>query len=338
MLTKKLSFTMSFFVIIVPAAIVLQTTISGIMVQNVLATPTVTVSQTCAVINGINNAQLSVTGSGWPPSPNRGVVLIDGVLALESEFTSAGILPGATWIGPGGPIWGAGSHPVIAFHDFNGNQHQDPGELSAATSFTSIVCGPNPCSLGNLKYSDAAEMNSVVTNTSNGLKVKTIHVEKEVFNCQAQPRPNVFWPIIVDVSIFTEIIESPTTVQPIKNLEVITCQKNATTGDVLGCKRSVPSANLPASTCSQVTVTLPVEMNTVQVSPGIVKTIKAEKEVFFCDTPNDFKKIKDVIIFTEILENLSTGTTKKAFEVVTCLKDIPKAEVIGCKITKTRVL
>jgi hypothetical protein len=74
-------------------------------------------------------------------------------------------------------------------------------------------------------------MNSVVTNANGDPRVKTIHVEKEVFNCQAQPRPNSFWPIITDVNIITEIIEN-STAQPInKTIEVVTCQKNATNDD-----------------------------------------------------------------------------------------------------------
>jgi hypothetical protein len=337
--TQKLPILLSFFVIIVALALLTQAIASTILVQKVLAVPTVTISQRCVVLDGVNWFETTLTGSGWPPSPARGVVLIDDTLASESEFTSAGNIPGFTGSGPGGPDYGPGLHTVFAFHDANGNRQHDSGEVTATTSFTSIVCGPNPCTLGHFDRSDAAEMNTVVSNSTSGPKAKTIHVEKEVFNCQAQPRPNTFWPIIVDISIFTEIIESAPPVPIKKNIEVVKCQKNATTGDILGCTRSIPSTNLPTnSSCSQFAATLPVKMNTVVVSPGIVKTIKAEKEVFFCDTPNVFKKIKDVILFTEIIENLSTGTSKKTYEVVTCLKDVPTAQVIACKATKPRLL
>jgi hypothetical protein len=339
MVTQKLPLLLSFFVIIVALALVTQSVVSTILVQKVLAAPTVTISQRCVVVNGVNWFETTLSGSGWPPNPARGVVLIDDTLASEGAFSFTGDLLGFSGSGPGGPDYGPGLHTVFAFHDANGNRQHDPGEVTATTSFTSIVCGANPCTVGHFDGSDAAEMNTVVSNSSSGPKAKTIHVEKEVFNCQAQPRPNTFWPIIVDVSIFTEIIESTPPVPIVKNIEVVKCQKNATTGDILGCKRSVPSTNLPTnSSCSQFADTLPVEMNTVVFSPGIVKTIKAEKEVFFCDTPNVFKKIKDVILFTEVIENLSTGKSKKTSEVVTCLKDVPTAVVIACKATKPRLL
>jgi hypothetical protein len=176
-------------------------------------------------------------------------------------------------------------------------------------------------------------MNTITTRSI----VKTIYVEKVVFNCQEESRPNVFWPIITDVSIYTEIIEGPTAA-PIKKFEVITCNKNATNGDILGCTHEVPSSSLPAvNSCSQFPRTLPVEMNTVVVPPpsppGTVKTIEVEKEVFNCETPNKPKITKDVMIFTEISENLSTGTSEKTFETVTCLKEIGIAKVIACKAT-----
>jgi hypothetical protein len=293
-----------------------------------------TVSQRCVIVDGINNFEITISASGFPPGPNRGVILVDGTLNIESAFSPTGTIS-STGRGPGGPAFGAGLHTVIAFHDANGNRQLDTGEVSATTTFISITCGPNPCTYGSLRSSDATDMDTITTRSINGSKVKTIYVEKEVFRCQAQIRPDVFWPIIVDVSIYTEIIEEATAAAaPIKKFEVITCNKNATNGDILGCKHEVPSSNLPTVySCSQFPETLPVEMNTVVVSPSIVKTIEAEKEVFSCDTPNKPKKTKDVIVFTEILENLSTSTSKKTFESVICLKDIGGAKVIACKAT-----
>jgi hypothetical protein len=336
MVSKKFSVSVISFIAVI---LLSQLVASSVPAQKVYAAPTVTVNQTCIVENGINNYRTTFTGSGWPPSPNRGVIMLDGLLMSEREFSPTGDILGFGGGGPGGPAYGPGLHTVLAFHDANGNRQHDSGEASATTSFVSIVCGPNPCTQRSLSPSDATEMNSVVTNANGDLRVKTIHVEKEVFNCQAQPRPNSFWPIIVDVSIITEIIEN-VTAQPInKTIEVVTCQKNATNGDVLGCKLKVPSTNLPLNTsCSQYPLTLPVKMNSVVVSPGLVKTIKAEKEVFRCDVPINYKKIKDVTIFTEILENLSNGTSKKTYEVVTCLKDVAKAEVVACRTTKPRLL
>ncbi|HEY9387894.1 MAG TPA: hypothetical protein VIP70_12705 [Nitrososphaeraceae archaeon] len=290
-----------------------------------------TVSQRCVIVDGINWYEITIGATGFTPGLNRGGVLVDGTLVSESEFSPNGTILPSTWSGPGGPAFGAGLHNVTAFHDANENRQLDPGEVSATTTFTGITCGPNPCTDQSFRSSDATEMNTITTIRS---LVKTIYVEKEVFSCQAEIRPNVFWPIITDVSIYTEIIEGTMAAPPIKKFEVITCNKNATNGDILGCKHEVPSSNLPAVySCSQFPRTLPVEMNTVVVSPGIVKTIEVEKEVFNCDTPNKPKITKDVIIFTEILENLSTGTSEKTFESVTCLKDIGSAKVIACKAT-----
>jgi len=315
----------------VALAFVTNVITSGIPIQKIYAQPMATVSQRCVIVDGINWYEITIGATGFTPGLNRGGVLVDGTLVSESEFSPNGTILPSTWSGPGGPAFGAGLHNVTAFHDANENRQLDPGEVSATTTFTGITCGPNPCTDQSFRSSDATEMNTITTIRS---LVKTIYVEKEVFSCQAEIRPNVFWPIITDVSIYTEIIEGTMAAPPIKKFEVITCNKNATNGDILGCKHEVPSSNLPAVySCSQFPRTLPVEMNTVVVSPGIVKTIEVEKEVFNCDTPNKPKITKDVIIFTEILENLSTGTSEKTFESVTCLKDIGSAKVIACKAT-----
>jgi hypothetical protein len=79
-------------------------------------------------------------------------------------------------------------------------------------------------------------------------------------------------------------------------------------------------------------------MNTFVVSPGIVKTIQAQKEVFKCETPSKPTLVKDVTIFTEIIENLSEGTVTKAVEVATCIKDISSAKVLACKATMPSIL
>ena len=74
----------------------------------------------------------------------------------------------------------------------------------------------------------------------------------------------------------------------------------------------------------------PVAMNSVAFH-RLVKTIHVEKEVFVCQDGT----IKDVQIYTEIIENLKLPSTavQKTFEVVTCFKD-PRTVKVACKTTK----
>lgn len=88
----------------------------------------------------------------------------------------------------------------------------------------------------------------------------------------------------------------------------------------------------------------PIEMNTVVVR-NLVKTIKVEKEIFFCDTNADGvpDRIVDLQIFTKIAERirpaLAVGAppitqfpiVSKTFEVVTCVKDIADPTAVKCQ-------
>jgi ribosome maturation protein Sdo1 len=77
-------------------------------------------------------------------------------------------------------------------------------------------------------------------------------------------------------------------------------------------------------------------METVVSSTGIAKTIEAEKEAFLCTyKQNKPTQILDVMLFTEIFENVSKGTVrKKNFESISCLKDIDTAKVLKCNTKK----
>jgi hypothetical protein len=182
---------------------------------------------------------------------------------------------------------------------------------------------------------DPVDMNSVIFRTL----VKTVHVEKEILSCKTLQGP----PIILDISIYTEIIENiqtPGAEALKKSFEVITCGKTFD-GTILGCvpKDIEPNAPLPQNlTCTIQTpsIPFPIEMNTVvgPVDVGrFVKTIQAETEIFKCDPlPNgDATKIKMVTIFTEIFEDLAEmRVLNKAIDSVTCVKDIANATVITC--------
>jgi hypothetical protein len=192
-----------------------------------------------------------------------------------------------------------------------------------------------PANIGACRVSltpptDATDMNTVII----GSKVKTIHVEKEVFDCQS---PTAY---IVDVSIYTEILENLATYPNVasnKTFEAITCVKEANTGNVVGCqKSSIPSSTTTLPTlysCKSNTVGFPIEMNTVVGSNKIVKTVEAQKEAFNCSQSltSTIPAVKDITIFTEIFENQTQGILKKTADSATCIKDVPKAKVLACK-------
>ena len=190
-----------------------------------------------------------------------------------------------------------------------------------------IACSPNQQAL------DAIDMNTVVVNN----KAKTIHVEKEILNCtNAADQPN-----IVLVSIYTKIFEDLATLKVIKkSFQVVTCAKNST-GSFLGCQSTKPSTTLPKVTgCSAGgPIAFPLEMNTVtgifvnqttQAQVPLAKTIESEKEVFFCN--QNPPVVKEVAIFTEIFENMSTNTdiATTTFST-TCIKNVSTAAVLACK-------
>jgi hypothetical protein len=143
--------------------------------------------------------------------------------------------------------------------------------------------------------------------------LKTIHVEKEVLICETERGP----PLIMDIGIYTEIIEDLSTQRVLNNtFEVTTCAKTFD-GTILGCISKEPPTTLPTLDCHlQRQLELPtpsIEMNTVVSSGGVVpliKTIEAHKEVFECKT-DLYPIIKDVIIFTEMFENLDEMVTLK---------------------------
>ena len=181
---------------------------------------------------------------------------------------------------------------------------------------------------------DPLDMNTVMFQEI----VKTIHVEKEILSCKTLQGP----PIIIDLSIYTEIIENirrPGAEALKKSFEAITCAKTFD-GTILGCvpKEIRPNDRLLQNlTCNIQTppIPFPIEMNTVVGSVDVgpfVKTIEAETEIFNCDLlPNgNPTKIKMVTIFTEIFEQLPDVVLNKTIDSVTCVKDIANGTVLTC--------
>jgi hypothetical protein len=199
------------------------------------------------------------------------------------------------------------------------------------------AAAPQTCSISSrLAPSDALDMNSVIINNT----AKTIHVEKEIFQCRSPNQTT----IIKDVSIYSEIIEKDISnrdaiMHPIMTIEAITCTKEMNTGNFLDC-RSQPVglvSCLNTSACIPTNVTFPIEMETVtSLKGGIVKTIESQKEVFACNEP--FRTIKDVTVFTEIFEKIGSATAQpfKISMSITCLKDEASAKVTACQVTEPK--
>lgn len=184
--------------------------------------------------------------------------------------------------------------------------------------------------------------------------VKSIAMEKEVFNCyDAQSRLAQ----IKDVETFIEIIErtqpgrskkSPSagTVVLAKRVEVVSCVKDLGNGRV-SCKseaKQLGTTNTPLMQCSTTHGTYPfaevdqpshpVEMETVVLRNGLVKTVKVEKEVFSCSG-----RVADVYLFTHIHETATARavrTTGMRFEGAICFKDEPRGRISACRLFTPR--
>jgi hypothetical protein len=136
--------------------------------------------------------------------------------------------------------------------------------------------------------------------------IKTIHAEKEVYACNTV-QGNL--DVIVDVTTYIELYENITSRDVIgTNVVVTTCVKDESQADIYGCEAYTPSEDtIPLSGCTENTdITHPQEMNTVNKG-NTAKTIETQKEVFIC-TFNGVTKKVDLVVFTEIYENISQQT------------------------------
>ncbi|MFY3740949.1 MAG: hypothetical protein HMLIMOIP_001394 [Candidatus Nitrosomirales archaeon] len=169
--------------------------------------------------------------------------------------------------------------------------------------------------------------------------VKTIHAEKEVFTCFLE-QGNL--EVIVDVTLYLEVYENITSQEVIAtNAISTTCLKDEFTATVIDCEsKDVPTSPVfVGDNCEDDTdITHPQEMNTVTRSK-IAKTIETQKEVFFCtlnESPLVIKKV-DIVLFTEISEDLNTQTTfpvqflsARCVVLVTDSDDLQDADVETC--------
>lgn len=199
--------------------------------------------------------------------------------------------------------------------------------VEAENESVGIQAGVSPYDTCTLRpsHEDPISMNTV----KSGRIVKTIHAEKEIFDCRVI-QGNI--PVIVDVTTFIEIFEDIFTRQVTgTNVLVTTCLKQNGTATVLDCASSEPGTTaIPLTFCAEdKNITHPMEMNTVvRGNDNIAKTVEAQKEIFLCDLDGDSlkkpclstatraddpmcfdpdKKV-DIVLFTEIYENMVTRT------------------------------
>jgi hypothetical protein len=177
--------------------------------------------------------------------------------------------------------------------------------------------------------------------------VKSIAMEKEVFNCYgAESRLEQ----VRDVETFIEVIERTRsggrTEVLAKRIDVVSCVKDLTNGRV-SCRSEamqLGSTSTPLARCTTTHGTYPfpelqqpahpVEMETVVLRNGLVKTVKVEKEVFFCNG-----RIADLYLFTHVHESATTRsvrTTGERFDGVICFKDEARGRISECRLFTPR--
>lgn len=179
------------------------------------------------------------------------------------------------------------------------------------------VGGYDDCVLREGFPDDPISQNSV----RNGHIVKTIHAEKEIYKCFLV-QGNI--PVIVDLTTFIEVYENITAREVIEtNFISVTCLKDEPTAALIDCEsdEDIPKDIVPVgSSCTEIDINFPQEMNTVNKGK-IAKTIETQKEQFLCDfTTSPVIKKVDIVLFTEIYEDLNTQQTLEVqFHVARCV-------------------
>ncbi|MGH9934511.1 MAG: hypothetical protein ACRD3Z_05270, partial [Nitrososphaerales archaeon] len=143
------------------------------------------------------------------------------------------------------------------------------------------------------------------------------------------------------LTTYLEVYENITSQEVIAtNAISTTCLKDEGTATVIDCESKDVSTSpfFVGDNCVERTdITHPQEMNTV-VKGKLAKTVEAQKEVFYCTLGNNtFKKV-DIVLFTEIYEDLNTQTTTSVqFLSARCVilendhsDDLQDAEVETC--------
>jgi hypothetical protein len=173
------------------------------------------------------------------------------------------------------------------------------------------------------------EMNTVAV----GDLVKTVVMEKEVFHCFKWQSPRLPPPIlppevVIDVQLFTELTERKVgdtfgTIEA--GFHAVICKKDVAGARLEECENvRVPvleSAAVGGCVFESPSGGHPVAMTTVAIG-DLVRTIKAQKEVFRCPSPAG-EVFVDFTTFTEIVEKSEDDAftqTQKRMHAAVCHK------------------
>lgn len=185
-------------------------------------------------------------------------------------------------------------------------------------------------------------MNTVLV----GNIVKTIHAEKQIFECDFQGAKQS----PVDVTIIAEVYEDIIDKEVIAtNSLVITCVKDEIKASFLNCFSYEPrhDGQGVGINCAEETVSHPQNQETVTknrkqngiVVEKIIKTIITQKEVYYCPLPDgsdpgtnpDDKKV-DIVLFEDVYEDANTlQVTKVTAMDFRCVIKVETAIVETCQ-------
>src|SRR4051794_29698216 len=240
-----------------------------------------------------------------------------------------------------------GKTRVIRWRTLGGLLAASAAVVTVIVPFATSANGPSPspipqgCQLRSPQPEAPLKLNVVAVRNL----AKTIAVETEVFSC-FDAQSNLAQIKNVDTAI--EMTErggtgaNPTLTTVGKSIATDTCVKNLQTGGV-SCKADAMPLGVTATPLTNCRVTRgtypfdavqqpthPIEMSTVTLKDGFVKTVRLDKEVFDCSG-----RIGDVYLFTEVIEATGRSGFRRVgtqFEGVVCFKNETTAQVTECKL------
>lgn len=214
---------------------------------------------------------------------------------------------------------------------------------------------PQGCQLRSPQPEAPLELNVVAA----GELIKTIAVEKEIFNCY-DAKSNLA--SVKDVETLVETVERgvvskdgrrssshgrrkdkpPTLTTVAKSAEADTCTKDLQTGGISCTSQAVPlgATTTPVARCSVTKGTYPFDpvqqpthpigMRTASLDGGLVETVTVEKEIFDCAG-----RIGDLYLFhrnVELAGKTGFQAVATRFDGFICLKNEATAQLTQCKV------
>jgi hypothetical protein len=206
------------------------------------------------------------------------------------------------------------------------------GSSTAGTKRTAQAC--------RLSSQQPAQPLALNTEAVGGNNVKTVAMEKEIFECQ---QPGAVE--IRDHETFVEIVEVKGHGQfstASRSVEESICRKDFTTGAISCRIGTVQLASAvdptPLKGCAPSPAGTPSEFVAMDsaTSGPLMKTVKVDKEVFDCSQRFGGQGVVgDYYLFTEIVESASgsAGLTpvSKSFDGIVCFKSVVEAQILGCE-------